>query len=172
MKRLFVCAALACVAVSLDAVSASAQIGGFRNAASKIEGELGLHHRSAYRSVSHARDYAYDYGTYGSTSSEIATEPATAHSEGIKHNIDTAKKHYAKAKKAHAADKDTVAALDAILEHLAAAEKAHEKLHATSTKGEIDEATAKKEIEAVTAELEKAVKAHEDLVKKLSEKKS
>jgi hypothetical protein len=161
-------------AIIATAQIASAQI---RDAGSKIRGDYmpGDTVRSSYRSIQHARDYAYDYRAYVQEQRQnkqpISAAVAKEHAEGIGHNIALTQKHLAEMRKHAAGDKETLAAIDSIDTHLKNASK-HQAEMLEGCKGEVAADGTMKCCGDVAEDLDKAVAEHDKLMKKLAAKKA
>ncbi len=151
--------------------AANAQI---RDAGAKIRGEYGMSMQSTSRSLSHARDYAYDYRTYAQDAHEnkrpINPAVAKATAEQLGHNIKLTEKHLADMRKHAAGDKETLASLDSIEKHLKDASK-HQADMLEMCKAEVDAQGSMKCCGDAAASLDKAIAEHDKLMKKLAAKK-
>ncbi len=141
-----------------------------RDAGAKIRGDSGVgfwSNQRAARSMRHARDYSRDLYDYSRDARAIQPEVAKSDSANLGRNIESAKNELTHVRKEQAGDKDVLAALAIIEEHLAKATEHHKTLHAACQKDTVDAAVGMECCNVITVELEKALAEHGALMRKL-----
>ena len=121
----------------------------------------------ASRNMSHARDYSRDLYYYTRDAQTIDPELVKSESTELGRNIDATKKELAKLRKEYAGEKEVLASLKVIEDHLANAAAQHKTLHAQCQMDTYDETAGMKCCSDITNELEKAIAEHAALMRKL-----
>jgi hypothetical protein len=111
----------------------------------------------------HARDYSQDIYYYSRGAQRIEPQVAKAESEQLGKNIDAVKKELAVVRTESAADKETLAALEAIEKHLTKAVETHKMLHAESSRDSVEGGICAKCCSEITKALEMAMAEHDAL---------
>lgn len=119
------------------------------------------------RNMSHARDYSRDLYYYTRDAQTIDPELARSESTELGRNIDATKKELATIRKEYAGDKEVLASLKVIEDHLTNATAQHKTLHTECQMDTIDRTAGMKCCSDITKELEKAMAEHAALMRKL-----
>ena len=119
------------------------------------------------RNMSHARDYSRDLYYYTRDAQTIDPELARSESTELGRNIDATKKELATIRKEYAGDKEVLASLKVIEDHLTNATAQHKKLHAECQMDTFGRTAGMKCCSDITKELEKAMAEHAALMRKL-----
>lgn len=122
------------------------------------------------RNMSYARDYSRDLYYYTCNAQSIDPELARSESTELGRNIDASKKELTTIRKEYAGDKEILASLNAIEEHLKNAAVQQKKLHAECQMDTVDVTAGMKCCIDITKELEKAMAEHTALMSKLEMK--
>lgn len=162
-RRLFCGAVLTLITLSMfaDGSSALAQTPWRRNMYDRYN------HFRSQRSMRHARDYSSDLHNYSRDVKKIEPQVAKSESTKLGENIATAQHNLDALRKSAAGDAETLAALDAVQEHLKRAAKTHTALHAECSKDVVDGGVCTHCCNEITKELEKAMAEHSALMRKL-----
>jgi hypothetical protein len=121
----------------------------------------------AGRSVRHATDYSRGLHQYATGAPQIAPQAARQEVAGVSQNLMAAKQDYAVLRKAASDDRETIAILDAIDKHLAAADAELKAAHACCEAPEVDSKMLAECCSKMTTALEKAHAEHEKLMKRI-----
>ena len=121
----------------------------------------------AGRNMSHARDYSRDLYYYTRDAQAPDPEQVKSESSELGRNLDATKKELAAIRKEYAGDKEALASLKVIEDHLANAAAQHKTLHAQCQMDNFDETAGMKCCSDITKELEKAIAEHAALMRKL-----
>lgn len=121
----------------------------------------------ASRNMSHARDYSRDLYYYTRDAQTIDPELVRSESRELGRNIDATKKELATIRKEYTADKEVLASLKVIEDHLTNAAAQHKTLHAQCQMDTFDGTAGMKCCSDITTELEKAIAEHAALLRKL-----
>ncbi|WP_278470007.1 hypothetical protein [Gimesia maris] len=119
------------------------------------------------RNMNHARDYSRDLYYYTRDAQTIDPELARSESTELARNIDATKKELATIRKEYAGDKEVLASLKVIEDHLTNATAQHKTLHAECQMDTFDRTAGMKCCSDITKELEKAMAEHAALMRKL-----
>lgn len=170
MRKLICSMSLALLVLSVVAINATTAAvnnttpsGGFRPMNSSS-----FWGNSGGRSLRHARDYSQGFQAYAHGAQTIAPQLAQQEEVGVGQNIAAAQKQFGEVRKA-TTDKAALASLDVIDQQLAAAVKAHAKMHEMCQMQTIDGTGTMKCCADVDAALAKAIAAHEALMKQIGE---
>ena len=158
---------LAAAAMLFAAETAFAQ----RDAASKARGEYNFYGGAAGSAMRSAQETSTYYRQYAQTAPDkkVNAETAKEAADTIGNYITKAQAHFGGMRKhAEAAnDKATLAALDSIDKHLAAAKKSHADMAETCLKDNVDGAATMECCKTIDAHLAKAIAEHDKLMKSL-----
>ena len=163
---LSLCVALAAMVVVSGPTAALAQ----RDAGAKARGEFGKgfwSNQRASRNMRHARDYSRGFYRYSREARTIQPEVAKTESAELGRNIDAAKKELATVREEYAGDKEVLASLKVIEDHLTKAAAQHKTLHAACQQDTVDGTVGMECCNVITKELEKAMAEHAALMRKL-----
>jgi hypothetical protein len=141
-----------------------------RDAGAKARGEFGKgfwSNQRASRNMGHARDYSRGFYRYSRDAHTIQPEVAKTESAELGRNIDAAKKELATVREEYAADKEVLASLKVIEDHLAKVAAQHATLHAACQQDTVDRTVGMECCNVITKELEKAMAEHAALMRKL-----
>jgi len=143
-----------------------------RDAAAKMRGEYNFYGRSAGSSMRGAREYSNYYREYAQSapSQQINPEIAREAADVIGAYITKARRHFAwmRTQAEGAKDQETLASLDSIDKHLAAASKSHHEMHETCLKASVEGAGTMKCCQEIDDELAAAISEHDKLMKRLA----
>jgi len=160
-----------CVLIAaLCAVSTPSIAWAQRDAGAKARGEFGKgfwSNQRASRNLRHARDYSRGFYLYSRDAGTIQPEVARSESTELGRNIDAAKKELAAVREEYAGDKEVLASLEVIEDHLAKAAAQHKTLHAECQQDTVDGTVGMECCNVITKELEKALAEHAALIRKL-----
>jgi len=166
-----VCVALAALMAVSGPTAAFAQ----RDAGSKARGEFGTgfwSNQRAARNMQHARDYSRGLYRYSRDAEVIRPEVLKSESAELGRNIESANKELATLREEYKADKEVLASLKTIEDHLTKAAAQHKTLHAECQKENIDGTVGMECCNTITKELEHAMAEHAALMRKLEMKTS
>lgn len=121
----------------------------------------------ASRNMNHARDYSRDLYYYTRDAQTIDPELVKSESKELGRNIDGTKKELDIIRKEYATDKEVLASLKVIEDHLMNAAAQHKTLHAQCQMDNFDGTTGMKCCSEITTELEKAIAEQAALMRKL-----
>ncbi len=124
----------------------------------------------ASRSIQHARDYSRDLYRYSRDAQVVSPEVAKAESVELGRNIEMAQKELAAVGKQHEGDKQVLASLDSINQHIAKAAAVHKTLHEECCKDSPDGGITMHCCSEITKELEKAAAEHAALLRTLDQR--
>tara|TARA_R110002124_G_scaffold223994_1_gene389449 strand:- start:32 stop:589 length:558 start_codon:yes stop_codon:yes gene_type:complete len=127
----------------------------------------GSSNQRASRSMSHARDYSRDLYYYARDAHIIDPKIAKSESTELGRNIEATKKELATIRKEYAGDKEVLASLKLIEDHLKNATTQHKTLHTECQMDTFDGNAGMKCCSDITKELEKAMAEHAALMRKL-----
>lgn len=161
---------LCVVIVAMVALSGPSIALAQRDAGAKARGDFGKgfwSNQRASRNMRHARDYSRGFYRYSRDARTIQPEVAKTESAELGRNIDAAKKELGTVREEYAADKEVLASLQVIDDHLAKAAAQHKTLHAECQKDTVDGTAGMECCNIITKELEKAMAEHAALMRKL-----
>ena len=141
-----------------------------RDSGAKARGEFGTgfwSNQRASRNIQHARDYSRSFYQYSRDAHPVQPSVAKSEATELGRNIEAAKKELATVGKEYATDKEVLARLAVIEEHLAKSAAEHKTLHACCQKDAVDEAVSMECCNNITKELEKALAEHDALMRSL-----
>lgn len=161
--------------VAVISLSATSQAFAQRDAGAKVRGEFGTGywtHQRVERRMQHALDYAQGVNHYARDAQKVEPNVAQAESAELGRNLKAAQEELTAIRKANSDDKEVLASVKSIEDHLASAAAQHEKLHAVCKSESVDNAAAMECCNSITKDLEKAISEHHLLMKKLGIEKS
>ncbi len=161
---------LCVVIAAMVAISSPSTVLAQRDAGAKARGEFGKgfwSNQRASRKMRHARDYSRGFYRYSRDARTIQPSVAKSESDELGRNIDATRKELATVREEYAADKEVLAGLKVIEDHLAKATAQYKTLHAECQKGTVDGIVGMKCCNVITKELEKAMAEHAAMMRKL-----
>jgi hypothetical protein len=149
---------------------ALAQTSPFRDAGAKIRGDAYWPSRASSRYIESARNYARDVQTYVAKAPQPEPSVVKEIKTELGRYLDEAQKHLATMKKDFAADKETVAAVEALEKGLAGAIEHNKAMIACCENQTFDKIATMTCCTDLVKQLDKVHAEHVSLMKKLSAK--
>jgi hypothetical protein len=142
-----------------------------KSAGWKIKGDYSpfWSNQSAARRLRHAADYSRGLNVYADNAKRVVPDAAKSEADELGHNLAAAQKEFAQIREA-ADDKEILALLDAIDQHLAKASEHYKQLH-SECHGECKPSEIMMCCGTITQELEKAMAEHKKLMQTFAPQK-